>query len=608
MRQEKVAELLGRQTLEEHVRQAVGAAEADARVVDGAVRIEQAGADDADARHGGPADQVLEPARLQRLDVVVEVQEERGVGPGGTLVDQPRIVEARRGGGAHDLGVQIRARGQGGEQREGAGLGRVVVHDDNLHAVARGGAGERIEAPGQQVGAVLRRDDDGDVVLAQQRRIPLQLVEAQRVVLHHRRQHGLRAQAAAGDGLGDAAAGGVEEVALLVAARGGALGVGTPVVADVRHVHDRAAIELLDHAEDQVDVLRTGEIRTQAAGRLDEVAAHDGQVVRVIVRDRHLRAPGALELRVEVAAGVVDLVLVGVKHADVGLGPDGRGNVQERVKRQDVVMVEEGDIVPGDGVERGVGRAGDVAVLGAEDGLDARVGQRGRLKHPAHVRLRRGVVGDAQFPVGVKLAADGIEQFAEVFLRRVVGGHDDADPRAGDGERGGVGLQQLGQRRGEAVVPGPAAVGILIAPAGDDRGQRRGRGRLELIGEVRLQAADFAPGEFPVVDLHAAEQRRAEKGQDAEPEGTGAVDRDGPLVLVVAVEVHAPRERQLARAVLELGENLQVDRARHVGADVDQAVEVRGERLGVFRVLGADVGPLLAVDQPVLGRDDRAGR
>ena len=100
----------------------------------------------------------------------------------------------------------------------------------------------------QQLVAVLRGDDDRDGILREERRIPVQLVEAERVILHQRRQDGRGLQSAALHAVVDGAAGGVEEVALLIALARGALGMGAPVVADLGHMHDALVAHQLDAA------------------------------------------------------------------------------------------------------------------------------------------------------------------------------------------------------------------------------------------------------------------------------------------------------------------------------------------------------------------------
>ena len=56
--------------------------------------------------------------------------------------------------------------------------------------------------------------------------------------------------------------------------------------------------------------------------------------------------------------------------------------------------------------ERGVGRGRDVAVGLADNHFDARVLLLVAFEYAAHVGLLRGIVGDAELPVFVQLAAD----------------------------------------------------------------------------------------------------------------------------------------------------------------------------------------------------------
>ena len=49
---------------------------------------------------------------------------------------------------------------------------------------------------------------------------------------------------------------------------------------------------------------------------------------------------------------------------------------------------------------------------------------------PAHVRLRRGVVGAAQLPARIQLGLRGGDELAQVAFGRVIGGNEQADERA----------------------------------------------------------------------------------------------------------------------------------------------------------------------------------
>ena len=60
---------------------------------------------------------------------------------------------------------------------------------------------------------------------------------------------------------------------------------------------------------------------------------------------------------------------------------------------------------------------------------NARIAPGIRVEHTAHVWSRRGVVGDAQLPLGVELSPDRLDGTREPAPGGVVGGHDDREER-----------------------------------------------------------------------------------------------------------------------------------------------------------------------------------
>ena len=88
------------------------------------------------------------------------------------------------------------------------------------------------------------------------------------------------------------------------------------------------------------------------------------------------------------------------------MGVDLGGDLVERRRSEDVIVVEERHEFPCGETQGGVGRLADVAVLRAVDHPDARVLRRKSVKHGANVGLGRRVVGDAQLPVGIELVDD----------------------------------------------------------------------------------------------------------------------------------------------------------------------------------------------------------
>ena len=158
-------------------------------------------------------------------------------------------------------------------------------------------------------------------------------------------------------------------VGLGVAAGRGA-GVGAPVVEDPGDVRD--PIGALDQPQDHVDVLGAVELGAKAADLCDQRPPVDAEMTRVAVGAQRVRRPVGLEVHPDLTA-VEDDVLVGVDHVEVGLGGDLVGDVLEGVGGEGVVVVQQGDVVAGGELERGVGGGGDAAGVFASFEVDAGV-------------------------------------------------------------------------------------------------------------------------------------------------------------------------------------------------------------------------------------------
>ena len=83
-------------------------------------------------------------------------------------------------------------------------------------------------------------------------------------------------------------------------------------------------------------------------------------MTRVHQRRHVLGRPAGLRVALDQPA-VADDVFVGVDHVEVGLGGDLVGDVLEGVGGEGVVVVQQGDVVAGGELERGVGGGGDAA-------------------------------------------------------------------------------------------------------------------------------------------------------------------------------------------------------------------------------------------------------
>ena len=107
-----------------------------------------------------------------------------------------------------------------------------------------------------------------------------------------------------------------------------------------------------------------------------------------------------------------------------------RGDLVQRVGRELVVVIQQCGELAGDETEGRVGSVGDVAVPLAEHGLDPRVLAHELLEQGTNVGGRRGVVGEAEFPVRVDLPAYAVDGAAEpdfIVGRPVIHRHHDGD-------------------------------------------------------------------------------------------------------------------------------------------------------------------------------------
>ena len=187
----------------------------------------------------------------------------------------------------------------------------------------------------------------------------------------------------------------------------------------------------------------------------------------------------------------------------------------------------------------------DVAIFRTEHGLNPGVSPRGFFQQPANMGLGRGIVRDAQFPARVNLQAQAVEEFAQVLFRCVVGGYDHADERAGLGYQGGSVLFEHGAESGrDAVVPGPARVGILVAAPDDVRRYRRRGAAAQRCRQVPTETRDFRARFLEAVETKSSQQRPADKRRDHAVEQHRAEHRHGPAMLVAPVQMHPPCERE----------------------------------------------------------------
>ena len=156
----------------------------------------------------------------------------------------------------------------------------------------------------------------------------------------------------------------------------------------------------------QLEVLDLVEGRIEAADRVDQRAPHDEQVADVHRPQRVYGRPIGFEERVDDPLVEVELVGVGVDDVECWIRGERLGSAEQRVLGEHVVVIEERHELASGGSKRRVRRGGDPGIALEPYGLDATVGAGGGLDHARDLAPLRAVVGDAQFPVRIRLSAD----------------------------------------------------------------------------------------------------------------------------------------------------------------------------------------------------------
>ena len=205
----------------------------------------------------------------------------------------------------------------------------------------------------------------------------------------------------------------------------------------------------------------------------------------------------------------------------------------------------------------------------------------------------------------VDLGPEGIRQFAQLRRGAVPGVNQEHQPRASLAQLMRGGAQQLPQRRGEGVGALPGAVGIF-SRWGELLQGSRGKEAVEPVGVFT-----FPPEITEPTELHPGTAAAAGQGQRDPQESCPAEFRQRPFHLGAAALVAAAHEDQVARPVLEFGENLQAHGIAGRLIDVHQAKKLRAGRVGMagkelagFRALAVTIGQLVfdegmrAADEP----------
>ena len=241
-----------------------------------------------------------------------------------------------------------------------------------------------------------------------------------------------------------------------------AAGQHSPVIQDARDVADLRGLDTLDEAQRKVVILCTLEPLPEATDLPHDVRAVHPEVGNQVMRQEEVVVPVALEVRHDPQAVEIELVFVGVYERRFRMVVQLLHDPIKRVGRNDVVVVEERNELPGGEPERGIGGGADVPVHIAPRELDARVALSILLEHTTDMRRRRSVVRQAQLPTRVRLRDHRFDHGAKVRLRRVVHGRDETHERLPFQTGAFVGHRRQFVGRGRCVFPHPVGVSRLL--------------------------------------------------------------------------------------------------------------------------------------------------
>jgi len=147
--------------------------------------------------------------------------------------------------------------------------------------------------------------------------------------------------------------------------------VHAPVVEDLTHMSDLRGH--LSATKEEVIVLAAVEGCAEAAGAFEELATHHGEVAHVIATVHQFRRPVRLEMREDTPAPGVEPVLVRIDEVARWVCAEVVDHLEERVRTENIVVVEERDELTGGHVGRRLRRLCNPAVDKALAKPDARI-------------------------------------------------------------------------------------------------------------------------------------------------------------------------------------------------------------------------------------------
>ena len=345
------------------------------------------------------------------------------------------------------------------------------------------------ERDGGFLGVVISSDDDRDQILCiwgKPQRVQVDdLCGENRRMLAHALQVTFRAQA-----------GGDAPVGLRARICGGRFLAHAQVIehaGDVVH-HARP----LDRVENHVVVLRAVEHRRAVRDVLHDRPANGHEVDGVVLAQQVFRRVVRFEEGVHVVTALVidrDQVLVAVQDVDERVALEGGGKLEQRVRLEEVVMVEEAQKVAARRLDAAVRILGDAVVAVEDDVDDLFVVACQLLDFTAQLVVFGRRVDQHELVALVRLRLDGANHRAQVVERRFEEGHDDAERGRGIETVRALRVERLGRR----LVPLEPLLIVGVGPGIDGKPVFERRRRL------RAQAPRDPPRNFS--DYHETTMR-----------------------------------------------------------------------------------------------------
>ena len=355
----------------------------------------------------------------------------------------------------------------------------------------------------------------------------------------------------------------------------------------------RDVFRVLGEAEHQVVILRAGMLVRKPADLVEKLRLEDEEMADIHLRIEQVAVIVRLEEGEMVLAVRVDLVLVAVKdvrrlrlyHLVV------RG---ERVRREQVVVVEQGEVVAGRELAAFVGVAGDAFVFLEPAELDARVLAGVFLRDGGDVSvLFVARVGEAELEVRVGLREHGIDHLAQELFVGVVKRDEDAELH--------VAVDVLGRGRVNAQPLIVAALLRATENALEKRSYAEGDAAAQSVAQLALAARGegllrrlSGRGERRLLLFDAFLERGVARAQFVQHRAdlfivrvgvrVEVVDRSGVVDLAQEVRVGAGELRLRFGVETVFVKKLREKRAfRRLAEEVGQRAVKREARVGVLR-------------------------